>query len=232
MLYPIRTSFSFHIIEQTPVCKVFPFWLLAYLKKQKNDVTHQVFIFVRQSRFATWSEPDAYPFRLAGSEWYTCFPCSAIVGAWCAAAWLWLAFSGWEWLLRSTWLVGRDMWCGSVMFPLMSSFLSSGLSGLGSLRFFVGDDTSMTLMPGTLACLRASSLWASCSFFMWLIATAVLMACCEANTEKISFTLTPWEHLNTDVLDPWFSKCGTCATSGTQALPSGNWRKVLNLFGK
>lgn len=156
---------------QTPVCRGFPLWFLVYLKAEHNiKIVHQPHTgFQSVGRF---DGGGTDPLRLAGSEWYACFPCSAMEGAWCVSLWLWLACSGWTWLFRSTWLVGRDMCC--FPFSTTSAALGSGLSRPRCLRFFVGEDTSMTLMSGMLVCLRGSSVWASFSFFMWLMATAAL----------------------------------------------------------
>lgn len=160
-------------MAQTPVMVLLLLFFLPYLKA-KEKCFSQPYYKLKRSKVTIWYKTATNPFRLAGSEWYTCFPCSAIVGACCALQWLWLVFSGWQWLFSSTWLVGKDMWCVPCTLPLTSGTLGSTLSGSRCFRFFVGEDTSMTLMSGMLACLRTCSEWASCSFFMWLMATAAL----------------------------------------------------------
>lgn len=124
--------------------------------------------------FMTWPlNTNTHPFRSAGSEWYTCLPFSAMVRVPTCVVSLWLTRTGWNWLFDSVELDGKFIWLmGTLPF-------CSGVSSNGFLRTDSGVDVAMTLISGTVGgiCFRQVWEWASCSFFIWRIATVALKAC-------------------------------------------------------
>lgn len=116
---------------------------------------------------------NTYPFRSAGSEWYTCLPFSAMVRVPTCVVSLWLTRTGWNWLFDSVEPDGTFIWLmGTLPF-------CSGVSANGFLRTDSGVDVATTLISGTVGgiCFRQVWEWASCSFFIWRIATVALKAC-------------------------------------------------------
>lgn len=86
---------------------------------------------------------------------------------------LWLTRTGWYWLFDSVELDGKFIWIlGTLPF-------CSGVSANSFLRTDSGVDVAMTLISGTVGgiCFRQVWEWASCSFFIWRIATVALKAC-------------------------------------------------------